>query len=196
MSNRKCCICGNSDTYVDIDGVAHWLKEYNERKVFTGRYICTKCNSEKRNSDKNSYANLIKSMTKSRIGDLSIRDNKGKGLIGEAVIAKVRGLKILGIETGNINYEFDLSIDKEYGTIQSKLRMPRYGDWEVHLEKHNFDVLFISCVDKNMENIVRNYAVHKNELKGLTGITIPGNPLPSRGSKWEKFRIEEKPTEI
>lgn len=194
MSNRKCCICGTSDTFVGSDGYAHWLKEYNERKIFTGRYICVRCDAEKRNNNENSYHNLIKLMTKSRMENLSIEDNKGKGLIGEAIIAKVLGLKILGIETGNINFEFDLSIDKQYKMIESKIRRPLYGDWKVHLsEYHNFDTLFILCMDNDMKNIVRVYVIPKNELNELTGITLYRNPTPTIGSKWEKFIIDEKP---
>lgn len=193
-SNRKCCICGKGETFVDNSEYAHWLKEYNERKVFTGRYICTKCDAEKRNKDGNSYRNLIKSMTMSRLEELSIEDNKGKGLIGEAIIGKVRGLKVLGIETGNINFKFDLSTDKEYGIIQSKLRKPLYGDWKIYLGRDDdFDTLLVLCMDKYMKNVVRVYAIPKKELKGLTGITLCKNPLPSVGSKWEKFMIDEKP---
>lgn len=194
MSNRKCCMCGKGDTFVGNDGYAHWLKEYNERNIFTGRYICVRCDSEKRNNNENSYNNLIKLMTMSRMENLSIEDNKGKGLIGEAVIAKVLGLKILGIEAGNLHFEFDLSIDKQYNMIESKIRRPLYGDWKVHLsEYHNFDTLFILCMDNAMKNIVRVYAIPKDELDGLTGITLLRNPTPSIGSKWEKFIIDEKP---
>ena len=44
---------------------------------------------------------------------------------------KVRKLKVLSIELDNYGLKFDVSIDKEYNTIQVKLKKPYYGDWKV-----------------------------------------------------------------
>lgn len=48
----------------------------------------------------------MKHLNKSKIKQLSIYSNKGKGLIAEAVIAKVRKLEIVCIKLDNFNSKF------------------------------------------------------------------------------------------
>mgnify|MGYP003394172791 CR=1 FL=1 len=76
----------------------------------------------------------------SRYDYLNKDSETGKGLIGEAVIAKVRCLDIITIKLDKFNSKFDLSHDQEYYMIQSKIRRPYYGEWSIAFGmEHNFD---------------------------------------------------------
>ncbi len=108
-----------------------------------------------------------------------------KGLIGEAVIAKVRGLEIICIISDNFNSRYDLS-NTLYNRIQAKFRMPYYGDWPIEFGiEHNFDVL---CISKDMKHVDRTYAIPEKELSGKHMLKIVKNK-----KRWEDFRIDEKP---
>lgn len=48
-TNTKCCVCGSSKSklkYIDFEGklVYHWNREYDNKGVWTSRYICDDCN--------------------------------------------------------------------------------------------------------------------------------------------------------
>lgn len=122
--------------------------------------MCTRCDSKERGKFPNSRNNVIKSIANSRNSLLDIDSNTAKGLIGEAVIAKVRNIEVISIKSDNFRTRFDLSLDPEYGIIQSKLRSPYYGDWLVSIDRDQyFDTLFALCMDNGMTNIKKIYAV-------------------------------------
>lgn len=178
----KCCICGNDKTYVRPDGTPVWAIHKCDKDNCTG-HICNKCFYM---YDSNNCANIIKSMRDCRLGKIDIDSTRGKGLIGEAINAKIRKLKILSIELDNYSYIIDLSKDHEYNIIQTKFRTFNGKDWNVTFGiEHN---LFVLCLDKEMKNIVRVYAIPENELFG-----IQSTDIAEYDSKWGKFRIDEKP---
>lgn len=64
--------------------------------------------------------------------------------------------------------------------------------WQIDFENHkNFDTVVVLCGDmyKPWKYIERVYIIPKSEIKG--SITIVKNS--SRSSKWEIFRVDEKP---
>jgi len=190
LEKKRCCICGKTETYKRPDGTYQWCKDYDNNDNWTGRYQCCDCNSIIRQRKPDSQANVIRSMRKSRIGSISLKDSNAKGVLIEVVIAKVRDLKVLSIVMDNFRYMLDLSIDKEYGIIQSKGRVSKYGEWKVgYIGNKEFDYIFIVCMDRKWSIIERIYAIPKEEIFNLSGITIYENP--SRGSKWEKFRLKD-----
>lgn len=108
------------------------------------------------------------------------------------IVARVRCLKNCNLYLDNFHSQFDL-YDPEYGRIQVKTRQQYYGDWPIRIgTTHNFDTLFILCMDKERRNVKRVYIIPDKELLSLTGITIIGNLHPVIGSKWEMFRTDEK----
>lgn len=181
---RMCCICGGNKTYIQHSGTPLWFSHRCNKENCTG-WLCSKCYSK---FDPNSEVNIIKSMRQSREGTLSIGVTTGKGLIGEAIIAKVRNLKIISIELDNFRTRFDLSRDQEYGIIQSKLKTFTFDiGWVIEFGiEHNFDILLCLCTDSDMKNIVRVYAIPEGELYGKKEIYISKDY-----SVWEKFRIGE-----
>lgn len=135
----------------------------------------------------------MKDMSKSRIGELDKCNGLGLGLIGEAVIAKIRALNIISIETDKFNAKFDLSKDPKYGIIQAKIRNMQeslgskiYEFWTLHISNYDFDCLFVLCISFDMKNIERLYIIPRNET-GTMSISIYKND-----SKWEKFRVDER----
>jgi hypothetical protein len=189
-SNTKCCICGNSDTGKYPNGDPKWIR-YKDKKGIWDRksYICMKCYhsswyKDVGKIDPNSHNNIIKLMSKSRMGQLTIDDEQGIGLIGEAVVAKVRKLEIMSIKLDDFTYKFDLSNDNVYGDIQVKLRAFE-SRLHVHFN-HDFDNLFILCLSKDM--IERVYAIPEKELPNI-GITINKYIY----SIYDRFLIDQKP---
>lgn len=186
----KCCMCGSDNTYskgLDFEGkdMPIWRTCLCDKESCTG-HICVDCYQL---YDPKSSHNKRKSETKSRTGHVNIEDESGKGLIGEAVIAKVRGLEIVAIKLDNFRSKFDLTVDVKYGHIQSKLKLPYYGDWYISFGmEHNFHTLLVLCIDKYMKNIERIYVIPEEELYGIKTLRI----LENNNSKWEKFRIDEK----
>ena len=181
-TNTKCCRCGSAETTQGF-GSPRWYRYYDEKGNWDGiSYHCDGCRMK-------DFNNLRKSITKSRTGELDIFSEKGKGLIGETVIAKVRKLEIICAVLDGFNSMYDLSVDLLYNRIQAKFRMPYYGDWIIEFGiEHNFDVLLILCVSKDMKHVDRTYAISEKELSGKHMLKIVKNK-----KRWEDFRIDEKP---
>ncbi len=190
---RKCCECGRIETHIRENGHKDWYLKYDINENWTGGYVCNKCYSTGYQKRADSQKNLMKDMTKSRIGELDKCNGLGLGLIGEAVIAKIRGLDIIGIKTDKYNAEFDLSKDPKYGIIQAKIRNIQeslgsqiYELWTLHISNYDFDHLFVLCISFDMRNIERLYIIPKKEICTMS-ISIYKSD-----SKWEKFRVDEK----
>lgn len=190
---RKCCECGGRETHNRESGHKDWYLKYDINENWTGEYICNKCYSIEYQKRTNSQRSLMKDMTKSRIGELYKYNGLGIGLIGEAVIAKIRGLDIISIKTDKFNAKFDFSRDPKYGIIQAKIRNMQeslgsqiYEFWTLHISNYDFDYLFVLCISFDMKNIERLYIIPRNEI-GIMSISIYRND-----SKWEKFRVDEK----
>lgn len=187
--SRNCCQCGSIET-TRYRGVEHWHKCKCGKDLCTG-WLCKICYTREHHKSPDGYVTTINSMSKHDTGLLSIDSETGKGLIGEAIIAKVRKLGIVAIKSNNFRSKFDLSIDEEYRNIQVKIATPQYGDWYASIGKdHNFDILFGLCMDKSMKNVKRSYIIPVLDLLGVKSISFRKNSVDS---KWEKFRIDEKP---
>ncbi len=177
---EKCHKCGDAT----IPGRRRYVNE---------KLLCYKCYMKYYNSLPDSHNSLKKSISSLRTNNISNTATSYMGILGEAVIAKVRKLKVHSIETNNFCLKLDLSLDREYDIIQSKLRTPYcgeiYKDWKVSFgTEHHFNTLFVLCVSKDRRNIERVYAILEKELYGLNGIS-----LTRSYSKYDKFRIDEKP---
>lgn len=207
------------------DGISYWCrkhltKEYNDaRKLLTQisnrqkeKLVCIKCKKDKiyvkglckKCYDNDYYHNIrsddIKSGRKCRNKDLSVNSAIGRGFVAEMTVAKVRNLKNCNIELDNFHAVFDLSIDSEYGKPQVKgPTFDRgYGKWKAKLGmEHNFDHVWIVCMDENRIHVIRVYIIPESELYGETQIDIYEDWSKVRGGskfEWiEKYRVDEKP---
>ncbi len=187
---RKCCRC-----ITDLSEKEHGRREYDHKGDWTGRWLCNTCNSKDYNDGPNSYKNQKKSVAAYRTNNLSLCTNCGKGFIGEAIVAKIRKLEILAIKMDNFHpLGYDLSPDIKYNRIQIKLAGLIEGYWTVRFGMyHEFDNLFVLCTDKDTTIIKRVYIISEDELYGIGCIRLPKDPCIYRGSKYDKFRIDEEP---
>lgn len=183
FEGRRCSICGNDKSYQN-----HWYKRYSEKGTWDKKsYMCLRCYGR---YDPDSGHNQIKIIANSRNCQLDIRSPSGKGLIGEATIAKVRKLDVISIMLDHFGSKFDLSLDPEFGNIQSKLRNSRYGNYDVYFGMlHDFDTLFVICINEDTDNIESICVIPEDELYGITNITIYNNP--KYGSKWDKYTLNK-----
>lgn len=133
-------------------------------------------------------------MSAYKIG-ISKETTNGFGMLGEAVIAKVKNLEICCVEYNDFNFKFDL-FHPEQGRIQSKIRSPIYGNWNARIGKnHNFDILYMLCTDKQAKNVKRIYIILEKEIHNITTVGITGNPRFGY-SKYDKFRLNENDRKI
>lgn len=190
-SNTKCCKCGKNETYVRPNGSAEWLRYRCKEGIWDRKsYLCKKCYTNDYQSNPDSQNNIKKLLANCRNGNLAKNSETGKGLIGEAVLAKTRSLKIINIESDNFNSKIDLSYDNEYGIIQSKSGISMIGKWEFGTGGIRWcDTLGLLCIDRYRLAIIRLYMIPSKHVKVST-ITI-NDTINPRGSKWDKFRIDE-----
>lgn len=190
---RKCCICGSNNTYI-YNGISRWRKYRDEEgNWYKTLWLCHTCYNRIQYHMPGTYSNIKKSLAKCRIGELSLEDDLLLGLIGEAVVANVRKLKVISIEINSLNSRYDLSPDPEYNIIQSKLRSSCNGQYSINIIGRDFDTLFVLCTDDDMNDIIKVLAIPEGYIDG-TGLTImERQPIKTEYMKYEKFRIDEKP---
>ena len=179
---HKCKVCGDTNLYAKCMCRSCYRKDYyiNKEKV-----------------DPNSQVKIMKSLAHFRTGQIDKYDKRGKGLIHEFVIMKIRKIKNYNIESDNFNSKYDLLTDSEYGIIQVKGRKLYCGGWKTKIgREHHFDVLFLLCKSKDGEDIQRIYIIPESEFYGIGGLEIPKSPKLSIGSKWEKFRLDDVTAKI
>lgn len=189
-----CCICEGIETGKDFNGDPHWNRyRGNDGKGIWDRksHICDGCYIRiyNRNPDNEQTSQLRK-------GFISKYSDKGQGIIVEMAITKARGAKNYNLELDNFNASFDI-IDIEFNRLQVKgPALDKRGLWGINIGiEHNFDYLFIVCMDKNRENIKRVYIIPEPELFGETHVYIYEDySMLYRGSKFEwidKFRVSD-----
>lgn len=180
----KCCKCGRTDTYIKRDGTPVWRSCVCDRPGCT-RILCAWCNwkEENRKYKPGDW----------RSGELDRYSPPGKGFVGAQTVAKTLGLDDCNIIMDNFCFYVDLSKHSIYGYVEVKTSSfdieRRY--WKcANVGTHKFDTLIIICMDqyKPWKNVLRIYAILANELMSQDSVSIGAN-----GSKWDKFRIDEKP---
>lgn len=198
---KRCCICGGYESYIDLGtGNPHWYSHKCGKKDCT-EYMCHRCSCKNYQKSTDDQNNLLKLTFSFRTGNIDIENSKGEGLIIEAVVAKIRNLKNYNIESDNFNMIFDLCIDSEYGRPEVKGPGLIGGEWNVALGmEHNFDNVWIVCLDKNRKNVKRVYIVPESKLYGETCVHIYEDFYKTlRLSKFEwieEYRVDEKTKDI
>ena len=192
-TTAKCCKCGEG-TYVSPEGRHMWRKCRCGKSNCT-TWLCEKCYKKDYNMDSR--------IADWRTGNLSANSSTGKGFIGAQVVAKTYELDDCNINMNNFNFYVDLSKHPIYGNVEVKTASLsiEYMRWMVALKNFNFDTLIIVCMDSEFpwKNVLRVYAITREYVNGLQGIYIPARGekdelgRSSKGSKWDKFRIDEKP---
>lgn len=190
---RRCCKCEDNETNKNYDGTPHWYYCSCGKSDCTG-YLCNKCKMKFYHNMPDSHKNLRKIMQKCRI-NISTDSDTGKGIIIEAIIAKVRNLKLVCIEEDNLDAKLDLFPDFEYGTIQAKGRRLTHDRLNGDLwmfDTHGVEVcdtVFLFCMNDTWKHIERIYIIPSEYIVHVTGITIYKNP--SRGDKYEEYRMKD-----
>lgn len=187
MKGRKCCICNNYGTRINsTSGSPQWHSHICDKKD-CARYICDNCwGKSYRCSD-------------FRSGNLDPDSTSGKGFIAEMIVAKTRNLKNCNIELDNFHATFDLSIDPEYGKLQVKGPSISGNRWKATFNsiEHNFDHVFVVCMDRHRKHVERVYIVPRSKLIGKKAVLIYKDWSKIRGIsefEWiEEYRVDARP---
>lgn len=208
---KKCCICGSKNTRIDNSDRNQWFKYYGEdtKKDWDGKsWLCSNCYHKILNNLPDSHKNIIKSMVKYRNNSLDLDVDTGKGIIGECVVGRVLGIR--SCENCDIlkNYDYHNTCDlvhihgiinKEYGKIDvktAKLRENPIGHfkWTFHTYgKVDCNYYFCLGFDSERNNIESVHIIPNDRSLIISDdIGIYKYVDPSRGTKWKKFRTDEK----
>lgn len=197
LKERKCVKCENID-------VQHWYAYYDENGNKTNMFMCKNCYMKDYNKKTDSYNSIRKTVCNCRLNtdiDLSKFDefnDRIKGRIGEDIVSYTLEIDNQNSVSDNYNSLYDLVYHNKYGKIEVKTAS--FGihntSWDSTLDiEHNFDTLVILCMDneKPWRHVKMVYIIPEDcsELYGQRYISIYKNP--SRESKWDKFRVDEKP---
>lgn len=167
---RKCCVCGSKETYIKPNG------------------------AKDRQSLPDSQNNLRKSTSNYRTGNVSVYDEKGKGIIGQAVSAKTLKIDDLNIIMDNFIYALDIGKHCEYGYIEVKTSALKKGKWQVRsYQTRNFDNILVLCMDEYelWKNVERVYIIPWAEVIKRSGFAIIRKP--SRDVWYYEFRVDAEP---
>lgn len=200
--NRKCYVCGSEETYVKPNGDLDWRKYPNVDRWDGKSYICKDCYNSYRRSyyhdigkfDPDSISSWMRSNANVRTGKISSITNNGLGIIVEYVICAERNIRNNNVIVDNFTSKIDLTIDEEYGIIQSRSAVISYGEWRPGpFDNINFDNAFICCIDKWRKNIERVYVIPKELL--FTKKSLVFYKKPSKNVWYDNgdYRIDEKP---
>lgn len=195
-----CCVCSSRPS---SNGRPHWLKYKTDKDgKFDSNgnwdeksYMCTHCYTEIYKNRPDSFQYFRKTEAKSRKGNFSRFERPGKTVIGQWIAAKTLGLYDLNIYNNNFREPIDLSNHPTYGNIDVKIATYNNVNLQYRFQgiRQNFDYLLTLCMDR--------YEIWKNveithiipiECINTENITIV-KTVSSRRSKWEEFRIDEKP---
>lgn len=188
MSRRKCCECGNVETYI-YNNVPQWFKYMDDNRCWDGvSHLCHRC--YKNRSD--GYGNTIKTMAKMRLNTISLdrfKDLSARelGFIGEDIVSTKLCVTNHNIGSNNFNSPFDIYHIK-YGRIDVKIRSLTDGKWEFSSGK-NCDTHVLIGMDNLVpwEDVERVYIIPDGEMC-VTGITI----TKCVESVWDKFLVDVK----
>lgn len=198
-TNTVCCMCKKKCTNKNFNGDPNWIKYRINKEGNYDRYgnwdnksyLCTRCYSNIRNREKDSYREAIKSVADSRTGNLDRSSSTGEAIISQWICAIVLGLRDMNIEKNNFNEHIDLSLHSKYGMIDVKNGkwIRNRGYWQVDDIEKDCNTIIIVCGDghKPWINIKRVYIIPKGDAKHSIVIVQDS----SRRSKWKKFRVDE-----
>ena len=197
---RTCCICGNSETFVDSKGREHWSYHRDEEGKWTGNWLCNTCRmntKEMKKYYKDRYDD-IKYISDCRNALINIKSERCKGCIGVQICATTVGVEDLNIQMDNFRYYVDLDKHTKYGFIEVKTATfnKRDGRWYFYdIHKENFDTVLLVCMDQHgpWKNVLRMYAIPSDKITTSTTITIYDTPSIRHPRWYEEFEIDAKP---
>ncbi len=164
--NDKCCYrCGSdNDRYVD--------KYYDNKGVWTGKYICDYC----RKKDISEYRNKR----------IRLRISEGTGSVCDTMISKILEIPVCSIYAGDTKLPFNL-IHGYYGIVGTKISNMRRGKWDFRSNgRISADTYFHIGFDKNYKNIEIVYVIPSEDLANSNGrVCLYRNTM-----KYLKYKID------
>jgi hypothetical protein len=198
--SRLCCNCKSSDTYIKSKNWEQWHTCNCQKKICT-KYICMNCYQR---YDQYSHANIKKSLTDHRTGNLNPNCSDKKGDDFEELTNIWKGVKRLSIENDYYTGPLDHSPDSKGIIYQTKgkwfdsyNKLWGFGNHKREWNKE-FDYEICYCASKNGKDIERIYEIPKKEIKDKrTGFAIYKNPMNKHGTNsiipwYEIYRIMDE----
>lgn len=193
---HACDRCGKS--FNDI-GWGHPHKEYDEKREWTGNWVCPDCYQK---YDSNSQLNIKKSIADSRTGNLSLNSSSGKGCKGEELLCIWKGFTNLNKEYDNYNSPIDCKdlvtelcyqVKIAYYNSVNKRWSQNFGSMQsLSIKGFRFKSLFLFCISEDGKKVERLYEIPEEDIIFRLGITIAKNSCPSRVAWYDKYRFEDE----
>jgi len=202
LKERKCCICGSSETYI-YKGTPDWAKHKNDKGIWDGEWLCGRCDGKERQKKPDSQNMIRKGVANIRTGNLRIDSETGKSLIDQAVVVKVLGGKDVNIEMDKFDHFIDIRHEK-YGSVDAKgatLKSYKYidtrGDTIIYYKwilstRRKVDCNTYICLgyDSERKNIIMVWIIpNEGWICNLSNIDIYKTFRPS---KYDQFKVDPK----
>jgi hypothetical protein len=181
FKDRKCCICGKIES-------SNWHKCLCDKVECKG-YICGACYVR-------DYNEFIKSNRLSRTGNVAVGSSQYMTIVSQAVVAKYLNIEDLNIKMDNFEWYIDMENDV-YGKIDVKSGrltiVNIYDAWEFGINrKIDSHVYFCIGFSRDLKVIDVVYIIpNEGWICNLEMITI--HKYPTRGSKYDQFKVDNKP---
>lgn len=175
-------------------------KEKDKDGKKTEEWICRKhWRRDYEKNDPDSYSNIIRSMSNSRMDNLDPSSPKGKADKDQELACELYGYVDLNKKYDNYSASIDC-LDEKTGLlyqIRGRVYNPEYGKWSFghfggEIYKDYKDMILI-CFNKNRKIVERIYRIpfEKEIKKRRKGIAICKNP--SKGDMWyEYYRVKDE----
>jgi hypothetical protein len=202
LKGRKCCICGNKDTYI-YDGIPDWAKHKDERGVWDGKWACGECDGRERQRRPNSQNSARKSVTNIRTGNLRIDSETGKSVIDQAVVIKTLGGIDVNVEMNKFDHFIDIrhekyeAVDVKGAALKSQEYIDTRGSTIIYYRwifptSRKVDCNTYICIgyDSKREDIIMVWIIpNEGWVCNLSNIDIYKTFRPS---KYDQFKVGPK----
>lgn len=184
---KKCCICGDTKTYVNNSGTSQWCSHKCDKDNCTG-YLCRKCYDM---YDVDSPNNLRKSTANCRTGNTSKGSPQGRSIIYQAVIVKVHDIVDLNIKNNNFGCHIDME-HPVYGKIDAKGSKLKNGRYSFSIRKKIYcDTYFCMGFDEYWNSVESMYIIPNDDwIASLKDLSITKDPSKSTKYNCDQYKID------
>lgn len=167
-NDKSCHKCGN-----DTD--KYNTKYYDNKEIWTGKYICDSCQQ--------------KEVDEYRSRHIRLKIGYGKGSVGDEIISKILEIPVCTIHAGDIRLPFGL-IHGYYGIVGVKIASSRKGRWDFGANgRITADTYFYLGFSEDYKDIEIVYIIPSEILENSSGRLC----VYKNSKKYLNYNVDSKP---